>query len=270
MYLTKSYHFFRWAGSKIWLVKYLDELLPDNFENYHEPFFGGGSMFLAINPKNKNYLSDINTELINAYIKIRDDVDKLWSIIVKLKNNKDDYYRIRKSYSKQNDLEKAAMFIYLNRTSFNGIYRVNLKGKYNVPYGFKKYKTLFDHDKFTELSRKLRNTKLESYDFEQSLKNIKKGDLVYLDPPYTVSASKDTFIKYNEKLFDWESQERLASFLAKLNKRNVKFILSNSYHEKVLDLFSNFGNVKIYTRNSLVGGKKAKRGIYKEIVIKNY
>jgi DNA adenine methylase len=129
MYLTKSYHFFRWAGGKNWLVKYLDELLPDNFENYHEPFFGGGSMFLAINPKNKNYLSDINTELINAYIKIRDDVDKLWSIIVKLKNNKDDYYRIRKSYSKQNDLEKAAMFIYLNRTSFNGIYRVNLKGK---------------------------------------------------------------------------------------------------------------------------------------------
>ena len=120
------------------------------------------------------------------------------------------------------------------------------------------------------MSRKLKDATLDSYDFEKSLKNIKKDDLVYLDPPYTVSASNSSFIKYNEKLFDWESQERLANFLEKLNKRNVKFIFSNSYHEKVLDLFSRFGNVKIYERHSVIGGKKAKRGIYKEIVIKNY
>ena len=270
MHSTKSYHFFRWAGGKNWLIKYLDELLPNDFENYHEPFLGGGSMFLAINPQKMFYLTDINGELINAYIKIRDDLEKLWSIIIKFKNNKDDYYKIRKSYSKGNELEKAAMFIYLNRTSFNGIYRVNLKGEYNVPYGFKNYKILFNYDKIVNLSNKLKNAIIYHCDFEETLKNVKKGDLVYLDPPYTVSSNKDSFIKYNEKLFDWKNQERLAAYIEMLNNRNVKFILSNAFHEKVVDLYGRFGNIHIFNRSSVVGGKKAKRGSFKEIIIKNY
>ena len=270
MHSTKPYHFFRWAGGKNWLIKYLDQLLPDHFENYHEPFLGGGSIFLSISPKKKSFLTDINTELINAYIKLRNDLDKVWSIIIKFKNNKDDYYRIRNNYNKVNKLEKAAMFIYLNRTSFNGIYRVNLKGKYNVPYGYKNYKILFDYDKMVKLSNKLQNSYLYDCDFELTLNNIKKGDLVFLDPPYTISKNKDSFIKYNEKLFDWKNQERLAAYINKLNERKVKFILSNAYHENILDLFGSFGNIQIYNRSSVVGGKKAKRGTYKEVIIKNY
>jgi DNA adenine methylase len=267
----KSHHFFRWAGGKQWLVKHLEKLLPaDGFNNYHEPFLGGASIFFAINPKKKSYLTDLNAELINAYINLRDDLENVWSIIIKFKNSKDHYNTIRNSYNKGNGLEKAAMFIYLNRTSFNGIYRVNLKGEYNVPYGFKNYKKLFDYDKMFNLSNRLKNSFLYNCDFESTLENIKKGDLVYLDPPYTVSTNKDSFIKYNEKLFDWQNQERLASYIKRLIRKNAKFILSNAYHEDVLDLFGSFGNIHDFNRSSTVGGKKAKRGTFKEVIIKNF
>jgi DNA adenine methylase len=120
------------------------------------------------------------------------------------------------------------------------------------------------------LSNKLKNSYLYDCDFELTLNNIKKGDLVFLDPPYTISKNKDSFIKYNEKLFDWKDQERLAAYINKLNERKVKFILSNAYHEDILNLFGSFGNIQIYNRSSVIGGKKAKRGKYKEVIIKNY
>jgi len=193
---------FRWAGGKNWLLKDLQKFLPSSFNNYHEPFLGGGSIFFNMNSNNKAFLSDCNSDLINAYSQTRDNLEELINLLKKFKNTKDEYYRIRGTqYSLP--IEKAAQFIYLNRTCYNGIYRVNYKGEFNVPYGFKKYRKLFEFERFRKASELLKRAELLSYDFELSLENIKEGDFVFLDPPYTVSHIKNGFLKYNENIFSW-------------------------------------------------------------------
>jgi len=258
----------RWAGGKSWLIKDLNRFLPLKYNNYHEPFLGGGSVFFYLKPKGTSYLSDTNADLINVYISIKNNVEELINILKKFKNTKEEYYKIRdKNF--HSSIEKAAQFIYLNRTGFNGIYRVNLNGKYNVPYGFKKYKQLFDYDRFRKASVILKKAKLTSGDFEISLKYISEGDLVFLDPPYTTSHVKNAFIKYNEKLFSWKDQIRLASYIEKIIKKNAFFILTNAKHKAVKELFGVFCVPITIRRANVVGGKNAKRGITEEYIFTN-
>lgn len=259
---------FRWAGGKNWLLKDLHKFLPLNSGNYHEPFLGGGAVFFNINSMRDAFLSDCNSDLINAYIQIRDNLDQLIFFLKKFKNTKKDYYKIRvKKYNRP--AERAAQFIYLNRTCYNGIYRVNYNGEFNVPYGFKKYKKLFEFDRFRRASELLKRARLKSHDFEISIKNIKKGDLVFLDPPYTVSNTKNGFIKYNEKLFSLKDQKRLASYINEVVKRNAFYILTNAYHPLIKELFGKIGYPITITRANIIGGKNAKRGIIKEFIFTN-
>lgn len=260
--------FLRWAGGKNWLLKYFEKPLKDfKFNNYHEPFLGGASVFLFIKPKNRSYLSDINPELIKAYRAVKGDVENLISELKKCKNTKTYYYDIRDSELKSK-VRKAAKFIFLNQTSFNGIYRVNLDGVYNVPYGYRD-KDFLDAENLRAVSKRLNRTKFSTCSFNKTLKNIKKGDLVFLDPPYTVSHNNNGFIKYNRKLFKLEDQTNLAKFIKSIKSKGAYFILTNAAHEKIDEIFGGLGRKVKLTRASLIGGTDAHRGDVSEYLFTN-
>jgi len=264
--------FLRWAGGKNWLVKNIKSYLPPHFENYYEPFLGGGSVFIYLKSndliKKHAILSDINYELINSYEVIKNHVEELVQSLLIHDNNKDYYYSIREIFH-DDIIQKASRFIYLNRTSYNGIYRENLKGQYNVPYGHKKYNQLFDLENLKSLNTLFNGCRFENRDFESLLPEIKRNDLVFIDPPYTVAHGLNGFIKYNQKIFSWADQLRLKNFLMEINEKGAFYIMTNAYHESILDLFANMGNVYLQSRPSLVGGKGAIRTVYKEILITN-
>ena len=261
--------FLRWAGGKNWLIPVVDTLLEGlDFKNYYEPFLGGASVFFSVDIPKHAYLSDINEDLIETYIEVRDHPNEVIKELKRLKNTEEDYYRIRRMIP-QKPIKRAARFIYLNQTSYNGIYRVNLKGEYNVPYGFRETMQ-YDYDRILNASRKLQKTKLRSEDFTARKYQIKEGDLVFLDPPYTVSHNKNGFIKYNQKLFSLDDQYRLSGFIKYITKKGAFYILTNAAHDTIREIFDN-GNSTILTlnRSSLIGGKNAKREKVSEFIFTN-
>jgi DNA adenine methylase len=260
--------FLRWAGGKNWLIKHLDTILPNSkFNNYHEPFLGGASLFLSINPDHQSFLSDFNSELIETYITLRDYPEELIQKLQTYKNTETFYYKMRSTLP-ISQIGKAARFIYLNQTSYNGIFRVNLKGEYNVPYGFRT-KEFIQPSLLRQVSTRLQNCKLFYCDFADIQDNISQGDLVYLDPPYTVSHSNNGFIKYNQKLFSLTDQNRLSAFIDVLKEKGAYYILSNAYHPKILEIFQKNDTILELQRASLIGGKNAKRGKIKELLFTN-
>jgi len=207
--------FLRWAGGKNWLRKHLDRLVSsENFNNYYEPFLGGGSVFFHLPKREQCSLSDLNRELINTYEQVRDNVENVIKFLRTFENTEQFYYAIRFQHIK-NPIKRAAQFIYLNQTSFNGIYRVNLLGIYNVPYGYRT-KDFIQPDLLREASEKLQGVNLLNGQFDQGVEQIQKGDLVFLDPPYTITHNNNGFVKYNERLFSKKDQHRLAAFIQQI------------------------------------------------------
>lgn len=265
---TSSKPFLRWAGGKTWLIKHLSNYLPKNgFNTYHEPFLGGGAIFFHLNPK-KAFLSDLNKELIETYDQIKGNVEEVIDHLSKFENNEQFYYKVR-SEDYQEASKKAARFIYLNQTSFNGIYRVNLKGEYNVPFGYRT-KNFFEPELLRSVNKVLGDVQLNHSDFSQTIKNIKAGDLVFLDPPYTVTHNNNGFIQYNKNLFDIDSQYALSNYIDDIKKIGAYYILTNAAHHKIEEIFKKDNDQIIQLdRASLIGGKSAKRGNYAELVITN-
>lgn len=261
--------FVRWAGGKTWLIPHMPSLLGDvKIEHYHEPFLGGGAVFFSLDREKKAYLSDANPQLINAYIQVRDNPEGVIQLFEKMHNTKDDYYRIRSEITAEPTVENAARFIYLNQTSFNGLYRVNRQGKYNVPYGFRK--THYRVDRIRDASKKLQNTLIEVGDFETHKYKIKRNDLVFLDPPYTVSHNNNGFIQYNQNLFSLEDQHRLKRFIEYIKAKGAYYILTNAAHETICEIFLTEGDrIVELQRNSLIGGKNAKRAAISEYIFTN-
>jgi DNA adenine methylase len=260
--------FLRWAGGKSWLIKHLANFLPkDGFDTYHEPFLGGGSVFFHLKP-NRAVLSDLNKDLIDTFSQVKTDVESVISELANFENTESCYYKIREE-NYENEAKRAARFIFLNQTSFNGIYRVNLKGEYNVPFGYRNVK-VFNPENLKAASKILTNVDLQHADFGKTIINIKERDLVFLDPPYTVTHNNNGFIKYNKKLFDLESQYALSSYIDELKQRGAYYILTNAAHKDVEQIFRK-GNDKVIemSRASLIGGKNAVRGNYGELVITN-
>lgn len=264
----KTKPFLRWAGGKTWLVKHLNNFIPRNgFNNYHEPFLGGGSVFFAVSEGKKAFLSDLNSELINTYSTLKEDPEGIINTLKKFKNTKEFYYKIRKAQF-SNKANLAARFIFLNQTSFNGIYRVNLKGKYNVPYGNRKKKFL-EADKLRLVSKALKNATLRIGDFSNSIHEVKENDLIFLDPPYTVSHNHNGFIKYNQKLFSLDDQYRLSEFIDKIKDKGAHYILTNAAHKTIKEIFDKGDRLIEGKRASLIGGVNAKRGETKEYIFTN-
>lgn len=260
--------FLRWAGGKNWLVKSLPSLIEElEFNSYHEPFLGGASIFFALAPK-KAFLSDANNDLINTYVAVRDNPQGVISYLKRQRVNEDEYYRIRASNPRTAHC-RAGRFIYLNRTSFNGIYRVNRSGSYNVPYGHRDG-YCFDYERIEKASEALKGAKIRSLDFFESLDDVKEKDLVFLDPPYTVSHNNNGFIEYNKKLFSLDDQERLKRYIDIVNERGAFYILTNAAHEKIESIFKSDRNALIpMKRQSTLGGINAHRGETQEYIFTN-
>lgn len=259
--------FLRWAGGKRWMLKQLHNYLPvSGFNQYHEPFIGGGSVFFHLQPE-RAFISDLNKELIDAYIAVQQDVELVVDFLKGFKNTEEDYYQIRAA--KFDDFfQEAARFIYLNQTSFNGIYRVNLNGEYNVPYG-KRHDFKFNYDNLRGASLNLKNTDFSSGDFSNIMKNVKEGDLVFLDPPYTVTHNSNGFIQYNQKIFSLSEQYRLSEMIDKIKDIGAYYILTNAAHPEVVNIFQKDDPIFEVSRSSTIGGIGSKRGKYAELIMTN-
>lgn len=262
--------FVRWAGGKTWLIPYLPQIIGNtHIEHYHEPFLGGAAVFFSLDHKKKSYLSDANVQLVNAYIQIRDNPDAVIDCLLQFQNTEDEYYRIRDNFVPKSLEESAAQFVYLNQTSYNGLFRVNRQGKYNVPYGFRS-SWHYDTGRILEASEKLQNTHISAGDFEVNKHRIKEHDLVFLDPPYTVSHNNNGFIEYNKNLFSLEDQERLSRFIDFIKQKNAYYILTNAAHEEIRRIFTKDGDRRIeLRRNSLIGGRNATRAEISEYIFTN-
>lgn len=266
--MAKIEPFLRWAGGKTWLVPYLDNLIHNlEYRNYYEPFLGGAAIFFSLTPPKHAYLSDVNAELIETYIAVRDMPEDVINILSTYPNNESAYYRIR-DLEPTETVERAARFLYLNQTSYNGLFRVNNHGKYNVPYGFRK-NISYDYDRIRAASRKLQKVKLSCEDFSAKKYRIKQGDLVFLDPPYTVSHNQNGFISYNQKLFSLDDQYRLSQYIDYIKRKGAYYILTNAAHETILEIFDKGDRVITLNRNSLIGGKNAQRGKTSEYIFTN-
>ncbi|HSZ31703.1 MAG TPA: Dam family site-specific DNA-(adenine-N6)-methyltransferase [Puia sp.] len=265
--------FLRWAGGKSWLVNDVIDLLPVKFNNYHEPFLGSGSVFIKLKSNfhlnERVFLNDSNAQLINAFRQVKNHPEIICSHLKRYRNNERLFYQIRKRQSLDKILN-ASEFIFLNRTCFNGIFRVNLNGEFNVPYGFKKYKRLFDYKNIQAIHKLLKyNVSLSAGDFFETLKNIKENDLVFIDPPYTVNHENNGFIRYNEKIFSWEDQVRLKSFIVELIKRKAFFIMTNASHKSIFNLFGDIVTPFKKERSSLISSKMSARGPVNEYIFSN-
>lgn len=267
--MTQMTTFIRWAGGKNWLVPHVQELIKDlEYNNYHEPFMGGASVFFSIAPPQRSFLSDVNNELVEAFCAVRDNPQHVIGYLKEYKVDSESYYAIRDS-SPRGKCQRAARFLYLNTYSFNGIYRVNQQGKYNVPYGHRENVSI-NYDRLLEASESLKNVEVKCQDFEESKTLIQQGDLVFLDPPYAVSKEANSmFIKYNSKLFSLDDQYRLARLVDYIIDQGAYFILTNAAHEKIMEIFKGKGRLITRERNSLIGGKKAYRGKVQEFIFTN-
>lgn len=264
--------FLRWVGGKRNLVSRLKPLLPQDAKHlqYHEPFVGAGSLFFSVNPTYAT-LSDLNRHLIDCYRNIRDHHEDVAAYLVghAKKNSEAYYYRIRKIYNRSNSSPaQAARFIYLNRTGFNGVFRVNTHGNYNVPYGDKPNPVFPSRSDLQLISGALKNASLRVSGYEKSLALAAKGNLVYLDPPYPPLNGTSFFTHYTRDRFDFENQERLAEHVKKASKRGALFIMTNADLPKIRALYKDFTVVQLrVTRYVSCKGTRYRVG---ELVILNY
>lgn len=220
--------FVKWAGGKRQLLTAILKRVPKAYGTYHEPFLGGGAVFFALSPA-KAFLSDSNERLVRCYRGIKNDVSKVVSLLKGFKRNRDVFMRMRgQDIDSESDAAVAAWFIFLNKLGFNGLYRVNSKNRFNVPFGDNKNAQIYDEDNLAACSRALANAEIEHEDFSKVLERAQPDDLVYFDPPYVPLSATSYFTSYTVEGFKPEDQVRLRDLALKLKKRGVRVILSNS------------------------------------------
>lgn len=257
---------FPWPGGKRWLVDRLLSLIPDAYGRYFEPFVGGGALFFALQPRSAS-LGDKNPDLINLYQCIRDDPAQVGQMVRRLPQSPDAYYEVRAARPR-NRYRRAARTLYLTTLAFNGIYRVNKRGVFNVPFGGRLYPALGSEDELTKYAAVLANAEISVGDFSQTLRTARCGDVVYLDPPYTVAHSNNGFVKYNAKIFMPKDQVRLARTARELSDRGCHVIVSNASHPSVLDLYPDFSVIEV-RRQSVMAASTAHRQEVVESLITN-
>ncbi len=268
----------KWVGGKRQLLEDINNVLPRSFNTYFEPFLGGGAVLFNLQPK-KAIVNDLNKELINTYNVVKNNVEELIINLSKHKNESAYFYNLRdidrtNNFKELSNIDKASRFIYLNKTCYNGLYRVNSLGEFNTPYGNYKNPNIVNAPTLKAVSEFLNcnDIKFYSCDVEQILNMTKKGDFVYLDPPYDPISETSNFTGYNESGFNRDSQLRLKIMCDELDKRGVKFLLSNSATEFILNLYGDNHNytIKQISAKRYINCQANKRGSVKEVLVYNY
>ena len=268
----------KWVGGKRQLLPEIKKYIPKTYTTYYEPFVGGGALLFELQPS-KAIVNDLNKELIDLYKVIQFNVDDLINELSKPQytNTQEQYYAIREldrkieEYNKLTTIQKAARIIYLNKTCYNGLYRVNSAGEFNSPFGSYKNPNIINAPVLKAVNNYFNNAIItfKSEDFETSLKGIKRGAFVYFDPPYAPISETSNFTGYNESGFGKEEQIRLKNLCDKLNEKNVKFLLSNSDCEFIRNLYKNYEIISVKAKRA-INSKADSRGEVGEVLIRNY
>jgi DNA adenine methylase len=265
----------KWVGGKSRILAQLTPLLPRGVElmRHVEPFVGGGAMFFARRPE-RALLADVNPQLCATYEAVRDDVDTVIGHLGELSKNHgpERYYHVRHRYNHAARLsaaERAAMFVYLNKTCFNGLHRVNRRGEFNVPAGRYQNPRILDEALLHAASRQLRSAELRCESFETLLKHAKPGDFVYFDPPYEPVSSTANFTAYSQNGFSREDQAKLRDVYAELDRRRCKLMLSNSDVPFIRELYKKF-RIDLVAAPRAINCDATRRGLVSEVVVRNY
>lgn len=270
---SETYPIVKWVGGKRQLMFELLKNMPKSYNRYFEPFIGGGALFFELQPESA-YISDMNEELINLYSVVRDNVYELIEDLSKHEISKEYFLEIRnvdrtEKYAELSNVERASRFIYLNRTCFNGMYRVNSQGQFNVPFGHYKNPRIIDENNLLNCSELLKKTEIKCADFSEILTKVQKDDFAYFDPPYVPLNETSSFTSYTKDGFDIDMQLKLRDVCNELNSMGVKFMLSNSDTKLVNELYANYEIKKVFASRQINANADG-RGKITEVLVKNY
>ena len=270
---SETYPIVKWVGGKRQLMFELIKNMPKSYNRYFEPFIGGGALFFELQPE-QAYISDMNEELINLYSVVRDNVYELIKDLSKHEVSKEYFLEIRnidrtEQYTELSDVERASRFIYLNRTCFNGMYRVNSQGQFNVPFGHYKNPRIVDKNNLINCSNLLQRTEIKHADFSEILTMVQKGDFVYFDPPYVPLNETSSFTSYTKDGFNIDMQFKLRDVCDELDSMGVKFLLSNSDTKLVNELYENYNIKKVFASRQINANADG-RGKITEVLVRNY
>lgn len=280
LHTVRARPFLKWAGGKSRLSKQITDFFPKNFDRYFEPFLGGGAIYFAISPR-EGVLNDLNKYLIGTYEIIRDNpyglINKLKSIseiyhsLSSIEMKSDYYYKARAQYNSIHsvNLDKAALFIFLNKAGYNGMYRENSKGEYNIPFGKHEKCLICDEANLLRVANDLKDIKFTSTDYKDALKAAKRGDLIYLDPPYFPLSKTAKFTEYQAGGFSVREQEVLKGIYDDLHSKGCYVMMSNSYCDEIRDMYADY-NLNVIEVGRTINSKKGERGKIKEYVVTNY
>jgi DNA adenine methylase len=263
----------KWAGGKSQLWGEISTRIPSNFKIYFEPFLGGGAVFFNLQP-HQAYLSDVNAELINIYKVIRDDVDSLISDLKTHFSSEDYFYEIRnvdrtEAYQNWNGVKRASRLIYLNKTCYNGLTRVNSKGQFNVPFGKYKNPKILDEDNLRACHQVLKNAEINVGSFIKIEELVTPQDFVYFDPPYAPVSDTANFTSYTQNRFGEEQQIELKEMCDRLDQKGIRWLLSNSSAPLILDLYQDY-KIEFVQANRAINSQGKKRGKVTEFLVRNY
>ena len=267
--------FLKWAGGKRQLLPEILKYVPRDIERYYEPFIGGGALLFALSP-HRAVVGDSNAELINCYRVIRDSVDGLIEALKDHRNDKDYFYQVRrwdrdKSYFQRSEVERAARVVFLNKTCYNGLYRVNQRGEFNAPFGRYKNPRILDEQALRSISCFLNSSDSEILcsDFSDTVKTATSRDFIYFDPPYDPVSQTASFTGYSLGGFDRLEQERLKQVIDSLSCKGCRVLLSNSDTEFIRGLYRSYRMIAVQASRA-INSKGAKRGKVGELLIMNY
>lgn len=274
--------FLKWAGGKRQLLPEIRKYIPKYFTNYYEPFIGAGAVLFDLKPHNAT-INDVNAELINVYNVIRTDVDNLVHDLQKHQNNQEYFYEIRaldrtEAYRHLSPLQRASRLIYLNKTCYNGLFRVNSKGQFNVPFGKYKNPSIVNEGVLRAVSDYLNNNHVTilNEDFEEAVRNAGEGDLVYFDPPYDPVSETSSFTSYSNEGFTRDDQTRLRDLYLELHKRGSYVLLSNSDTPFINEIYQELHTsnpeicIKKVQASRSINSQGAKRGKINEVLVVNF